>query len=92
MKWFVGKWEEVKGNEIDSDALEKDMRKRMGGFQAEREIFESINDLQPTTYDVDKVVEQLEKLKEECADPLQEYNPEYFIDRAIEIVKAEKKE
>lgn len=48
--------------------------------------------MQPTAYDVDKVVEQLEKLKEQCADPLQEYDTEYFIDKAIEIVKSEKKE
>ena len=42
---------------------------------------------QPTAYDVDKVVEQLEELRKECEDPLQEYDPNYFIDKAIEIVK-----
>lgn len=41
----------------------------------------------PTAYDVNAVVEQLEDLKRKCADPLQEYDPEYFIDRTIEIVK-----
>lgn len=41
----------------------------------------------PTVYDPDKVVKQLEKLKEECEDPLQDYDPNYFIDKAIEIVK-----
>jgi hypothetical protein len=35
----------------------------------------------------DKVVEQLEELRKECEDPLQEYNPNYFIDKAIEIAK-----
>lgn len=44
-------------------------------------------DAQPTAYDPDKAVEQLEKLKEECEDPLQDYDPNYFIYKAIEIVK-----
>ena len=44
-------------------------------------------DAQPTVYDPDKVVEQLEELRKECEDPLQEYDPNYFIDKAIEIVK-----
>lgn len=42
----------------------------------------------PTAYDVDKVVEQLEELRKECEDPLQDYDPNYFIVKAIEIVKA----
>lgn len=41
----------------------------------------------PTAYDVDKVVEQLEELRKECEDPLQDYDPNYFIDKAIKIVK-----
>jgi hypothetical protein len=44
-------------------------------------------DVQPTAYDPDKVVEQLEELRKECEDPLQDYDPNYFIDKAIEIVK-----
>lgn len=44
-------------------------------------------DTQPTAYDVDKVVEQLEELRKECEDPLQDYDPNYFIDKAIEITK-----
>ena len=44
-------------------------------------------DVQPTAYDPDKVVEQLEELRKECEDPLKEYDPNYFIDKAIEIVK-----
>lgn len=47
----------------------------------------SVIDKQPTAYNPDKVVEQLEKLKEECEDPLQDYDTNYFIDKAIEIVK-----
>jgi hypothetical protein len=41
----------------------------------------------PTAYDVDKVVAQLEELRKECEDPLKDYDPDYFIDNAIEIVK-----
>lgn len=41
----------------------------------------------PTAYDPDKVVEQLEELRKECEDPLEEYGPNYFINKAIEIVK-----
>lgn len=41
----------------------------------------------PTAYDPDKVVEQLEELRKECEDQLQDYDPTYFIDKAIEIVK-----
>ena len=41
----------------------------------------------PTAYDQDKVVQQLEELRKECEDPLQDYDPNYFIDKAIEIVK-----
>lgn len=41
----------------------------------------------PTAYDPDKVVEQLEELGKECEDPLQDYDPNYFIEKAIEIVK-----
>lgn len=47
----------------------------------------SVIDKQPTAYDVDAVVEQLEKLKEECENPLQDYDPNYFINKAIEIAK-----
>lgn len=47
----------------------------------------NIIDEQPTAYDVKAVVKQLEEVKKECKDPLQEYDSEYFVDRAIEIVK-----
>lgn len=48
--------------------------------------FEEVDRI-PTAYDPDKVVEQLEELRKECEDPLQDYDPNYFIDKAIEIVK-----
>lgn len=48
-------------------------------------------DSAPTAYDLDKVIKMLEELKEKCADSLQEYDPEYFIDRAIEIAKSGRK-
>ena len=41
----------------------------------------------PTAYDPDKVVRQLEELGKECEDPLQDYEPNYFIEKAIKIVK-----
>ncbi len=41
----------------------------------------------PTAYDPDKIVEQLEELRKECEDPLQDYDPNYFIEKAIEFVK-----
>jgi hypothetical protein len=47
----------------------------------------SVIDVQPTAYDPDKVVEQLDELRKECKDLLRDYDPNYFIDKAIEIVK-----
>ena len=47
----------------------------------------AIIDAQPTAYDVGKVVEQLDELRKECKNPLYDYDPNYFIDKAIEIVK-----
>ena len=49
-------------------------------------VYQTIDNA-PTAYDPDKVVEQLEELRKECEDPLQDYNPNYFIDKAIKIVK-----
>ena len=76
---------------IDADKLIEDIHKRNYINKALSEIFETIIDEQPTAYDVDKVVERLEKEK----------NPNYRedgslmgeraaieIDKAIEIVKA----
>lgn len=69
---------------IDADKLRKEIHMSYSDDLGIREV---INE-QPTAYDVDKVVEQLEGLKKECADPLQEYDTEHFIDRAKEIVKS----
>ena len=55
--------------------------------QDTRYIAQILINRQPTAYDVDKVVEQLEELRKECEDPLQDYDPNYFIDKAIEITK-----
>lgn len=42
---------------------------------------------QKYAYNSDKVLEQLEELRKECEDPLQDYDPNYFIEKAIKIVK-----
>lgn len=55
--------------------------------QDTRYVAQILINRQPTAYDVDKVVEQLEELRKECEDPLQDYAPNYFIDKAIEITK-----
>ena len=78
------------GRVIDAEALKKDILSQsiLGetmGKVLDRYIH--VVDSQPTVFDVDKVVEQLEELRKECEDPLQEYDPNYFIDKAIEIVK-----
>ena len=43
-------------------------------------------DVQPTAYDVDKVVEQLEKVEEHCLD-MHDWQGQSAIEKAIEIVK-----
>lgn len=55
--------------------------------QDTRYVAQILINRQPIAYDVDKVVEQLEELRKECEDPLQDYDPNYFIDKAIEITK-----
>lgn len=55
--------------------------------QDTRYVAQILINRQPTAYDVDKVVEQLEELRKECEEPLQDYDPNYFIDKAIEITK-----
>lgn len=47
---------------IDTDKLIEDIHKRNYISKALSEIFETIIDEQPTAYDVDKVVEQLDKV------------------------------
>lgn len=74
---------------IDADALKKDLKSvtLSNGTLVNTNAVLYLLEEYPTSYDVDKVVEQLEELRKECEDPLQEYDPNYFIDKAIEIVK-----
>lgn len=71
---------------IDADVFEKFIRKNCTDSLVD--LWCELVRRQPTSYDVDKVVKQLEELRKECEDPLQDYNPNYFIVKAIEIVKA----
>ena len=74
---------------IDAVALKKDLKSvtLSNGTLVNTNAVLYLLEEYPTSYDVDKVVEQLEELRKECEDPLQEYDPNYFIDKAIEIVK-----
>lgn len=72
---------------IDANKLIEDIRKRNYISKALSEIFETIIDAQPTAYDVDKVVEQLEETKAYML--YENMNADVkWIDKAIEIVKA----
>ena len=71
---------------IDADVLMADVRNTITEKSGAIDWINLIN-RQPTAYDPDKVVEQLEELRKECEDPLQDYDPNYFIDKAIEIAK-----
>lgn len=72
---------------IDANKLIEDIRKRNYISKALSEIFETIIDEQPTAYDVDKVVEQLEETKAYML--YENMNADVkWIDKAIEIVKA----
>lgn len=72
------------GRLIDADAFERSVM--CSDAEDMQDVIYALRDY-PTAYDPDKVVEQLEELRKECEDPLQEYDPNYFIDKAIEIVK-----
>lgn len=85
---------------IDADELYEDLANNLSSIMGDGSDGEAIDtyvtigdiihdtfNAQPTAYDQDKIVEQLEELRKECEDPLQEYDPNYFIDKAIEIVK-----
>ena len=74
---------------IDADALKKDLKSvtLSNGTLVNTNAVLYLLEEYPTAYDPDKVVEQLEELRKECEDTLQEYDPNYFIDKAIEIVK-----
>ena len=87
------------GRLIDADDLIVDIRKIPYINKALAEIFETIIDAQPTAYDVDKVVEQLEEVGQKMSESksIQKYgksspaNHRYYkavsVKRAIEIVK-----
>lgn len=68
---------------IDADALEKDIRARMSGFVAEREIFESIVDLQPIAYNLEDVKIQIEN---EIMNSKGNLTKIYAFERALDIV------
>lgn len=72
------------GRLIDADAFERSVM--CSDAEDMQDVIYALRDY-PTAYDPDKVVEQLEELRKECEDPLQDYDPNYFIDKAIEIVK-----
>lgn len=74
---------------IDADTLKKDLKSvtLSNGTLVNTNAVLHLLEKYPTAYDVDKVVEQLEELRKECEDPLQDYDPNYFIDKAIEITK-----
>ena len=71
---------------IDAGLVLDNLSGRLESMKDYDAVKDVINNM-PTAYDVDKVVEQLEELRKECEDPLQDYDPNYFIDKAIEIVK-----
>ena len=74
------------GRLIDAGLVLDNLSGRLESMKDYDAVKDVINNM-PTAYDVDKVVEQLEELRKECEDPLQDYDPNYFIDKAIEIVK-----
>ena len=83
---------------IDADALKDYISDRVKAQKGKNRDLIPVGELpividkQPTSFNLDRIVEQLNELRSECEDPLQDYCPEYFIDRAIEIVEAGGKE
>ena len=81
---------------IDADELKEKLSQQwfidiLLAKTSSNDMFSALSDVidsQLTTYDVDSVVKQLEELRKECEEPLQDYDPNYFIGKAIEIVKA----
>lgn len=72
------------GRLMDADAFERSVM--CSDAEDMQDVIYALRDY-PTAYDPDKVVEQLEELRKECEDPLQDYDPNYFIEKAIEIVE-----
>lgn len=84
---------------IDADMTIKNIHERSYISKALSEIFETIIDEQPTVYDVDKVVEQLEEEREHSHADFEQYAELHGIDseddwfyaglkRAITIINA----
>ena len=79
---------------IDADALKDYISDRVKAQKGKNRDLIPVGELpividkQPTIFNLDRIVEQINELRRECEDPLQDYCPEYFIDRAIEIVEA----
>ena len=73
---------------IDKTVLRKELSKLPSkmGFVRKSDVMQILGE-QKCAYDVGKVVEQLDELRKECKDQLNDYDPNYFIDKAIEIVK-----
>lgn len=75
------------GRLIDADALKQDLRKcqieSLIAHTEEKNVFDVIND-QPTAYDVEKVLAELEEYKKQWIDS------DYLdgVDEIIDIVKA----
>ena len=74
------------GRLIDADALIENIRKRHYIDKALSEIFETIIDEQPTAYDIEKVVAELERVEEHCLN-MCDWQGQSAIADAIEIVK-----
>lgn len=78
---------------IDADKLTEDIHKRNYISKALSEIFETIIDEQPTAYDVDKAVDQLEKKIQthECCIEYEKKNgtitEEFQQRKAVEVLK-----
>lgn len=73
---------------IDADKLIENINEIYKGYMTDESgcvpyDFERIVDEQPTAYDIDKVVEELESI--ECASGA--YERKCWLDKAIEIVK-----
>ena len=74
------------GRLIDAGLVLDNLSGRLESMKDYDAVKDVINNMQ-TAYDVDKVVGKLEELRKECEDQLQDYDPNYFIDKAIKIVK-----
>lgn len=77
---------------IDADKLIEDIHKRNYISKALSEIFETIIDEQPTAYDVDELLKQLEenfKPDIECFEYAEDY--EYSLERYNRIIETVKR-